>query len=112
MVTSRSEDGLFNAEELRLLASVRRSKVWRLLEEALIKEREDIQTRTPGMDLGSLAYTRGQQDEVTRLLHEGPMLVVYYQRSMRDEQQAKNAPTQQANEAPALWGGPAFDVEE
>lgn len=108
MATSPSDDAIFNDEELRLLASVRRSKVWRLMQEALIKEREDVQTRTPGMDLGSLAYARGQLDEVTRLLHEGPMLVVYYQRSMRAEQQAKNAPSQQDE---PLYGGP-FDAEE
>lgn len=106
---SPSDDIMSDEEAQRLLRSVQRSKVWRLVQEALIKERENIRLRTPGMDLGSLAYARGQEDEVTRLLHEGPMLVVYYQRSMRAEQQAKNAPSQQDE---PLYDGPSFDVEE
>lgn len=101
-------EGLFSAEEIRLMASFRRSKAWRLLEAALLQEREDLFRASPELRAEALAYGRGQLDEVTRLLHQGPLLVVYYQRSMRAEQEAKKSPTQP--DADYLRG--PFDVEE
>lgn len=79
------DDGLFSDDEKRLLQSVRRSKMWRLIQEALVVEREGLFSEEP-KSTEELWRNRGRLEEVQRLLHQGPLLVVFYQRSMRERE--------------------------
>ena len=84
---SRSADpgeGLFSPEELALLARFQRSKAWRLLRDAMARDREDLLGSQPTSD-AQLWQTWGEITRLSRYLREGPQFVVFYQRFM-DEQ--------------------------
>lgn len=93
METSRSDSvgddeeatGLFSKRELEILRTVSRSKVWRLMRDALCLERERLFNLEPATS-NELWAQRGAIKQVNRLLHQGPHLAVYYDRHVRDQE--------------------------
>lgn len=92
------------AREAKLLATVSRSKIWRLMRDALCLERERIYNRRP-TSTEELWAREGELRQVQRLLHQGPHLVVLYDRYVH-EQAAKGeeslATTSRPGEPPDL----------
>lgn len=81
-----SSDGLFTPHELTILKSVSRSKIWRLLRDALCLEREKLFSRQPSFDNDREIWLReGELRAVNRLLQQGPHLAVYYDRYVRSQ---------------------------
>lgn len=68
--------------EAQLLKTVTRSKIWRLMRDALCLERERIYNRRPTAT-EELWAREGELRQVQRLLHQGPQLVVLYDRYVR-----------------------------
>lgn len=74
----------FTPEEEQIIASAKRSKMWRLFRDALCLERERIYARRP-TTTEELWAREGELRQVQRLLHTGPLLLVYYQRYVRSQ---------------------------
>lgn len=84
-------------EEIALLKRVQRSKVWRLITDALCLEREELFSGNSSISgLGGHAGTTEQLWKaqgaillIQHLLQEGPQLVIWYQRHMEALETAK-----------------------
>ena len=87
MAISPSDDrdsGLFSPEEQSIIRTINKSKIWRLMRDALCLERERLFNRTPSLANDREVWIReGALQQVQRLLREGPHLAVYYDRYMR-----------------------------
>lgn len=109
-----TEDGTFSDEELALIKSVERSKLWRLIRDALALERERLFQRPPSLDNDrDIWKQRGALDEVNRLLRNGPHLVVFYERHVRAMREAKAAgkPLPDVTPVPSVGDAPPLDEE-
>ena len=89
MIEETVEDRETNEREAQIRKSVERSKIWRLIRDALCLERERIYDRRP-QTTEELWAREGELRQVQRLLRQGPNLVVIYDRYAR-EQRAKGA---------------------
>lgn len=90
-----ADSGLYTDREQAIYRTVSRSKVWRLMRDALCLERERLHARLPDPDAPGadrrLWQREGELTQVQRLLRLGPHLVVAYDRYLRD-QEAKGEP--------------------
>lgn len=77
---------MFTPEELALLKTVERSKVWRLIRDSLCLERERLFSQKPESS-NDLWRQRGAIEQVNRLLHQAPYLAVYYDRHVRAQKE-------------------------
>lgn len=93
------EQSLLSPDEETLLRSITRSKVWRLIQDALIKAREDLFAGTSTVHGLSgqpttneaLWANRGATLLVQHLLQEGPLFVIWSKRSMDAQAEEKAA---------------------
>lgn len=100
-------DGLLTPDEQTLLRSVARSRVWKLVQDALFKAREDLfagMSSIPGLDgepttPEALFKNRGAILLVQHLLREGPLFVIWYTRQM-EQQREERILKQQATAGP------------
>lgn len=110
------EDGPFTPAEQSQIEKVRRSLIWRLIQDALCLERERILQRMPNPDAPGadrrLWQREGELAQVRRLLREGPNLVVYYDRHRRDEVEKRQAgESRDEKETHGIGGEPPTDLE-
>jgi hypothetical protein len=92
-----SDTGLLTVDEEQLLRRITTSKVWRLIQDALVKTREDLFagfSTIAGLDTQpttqeTLWINRGAILLAQHLLREGPLFVIWYQRHMAAETEAK-----------------------
>lgn len=81
-----SEDApLYTAEELAEVEKVRKSRLWRLITDALCYRREQLFSATAATS-NDLWKQKGAIEEIQALLQRGPLLVVEYQRYMKANQ--------------------------
>lgn len=96
------EQPIYSPDEEKLIAAVKRSRMWKLIRDALVYERERLYCALPDADaLGAdrrLWMRQGEMAVVQRLLHQAPHLVVIYDRYRRD-QEAKGETVVKASEA-------------
>lgn len=122
MDTSPSgSEGLLSQEEQALLQRVSRSKVWRLIMDALVAEREALfsgHSTLPGLTgqpatNESLWKVQGAILLVQYLLQNGPAFVVWYQRfkeAQEDTKKAKPKMPEREYNPTALNEPPDFDL--
>jgi len=76
--------GIYTEQEEAIIRSVSRSKVWRLIRDALCYERECLYNRRAATT-EELWTREGELRQVQRLLRQGPHLVVLYDRYVREQ---------------------------
>jgi len=90
-------DGIFNTDELALLNRISRSKLWRLLQDAMVGEREALfsgHSTIAGLHgqpstNEALWQSRGAILLIQYLLQNGPLFVVLYQRQREADEQER-----------------------
>jgi hypothetical protein len=124
MAITPSDNAIFNADELNLLNRIGKSKLWRLMQDALVGAREDLFSGTsqiyglhgqPSTN-EALWQNRGATLLIQYLLQNGPLFVVLYQRQKEaDEQErisrkAKQKMPEREYTPTALTETPDFDL--
>jgi len=116
MGISRSEppdfvepDGGYTPDEQDLMRRVARSKVWRIVRDAMALERERVLAATPTTQI-EIAMSWGAVAMLQHLLQAGPRFVVHYQRDMQAREEAKAASTRSDGPPSSELAGP-FDLE-
>lgn len=97
MIPIDPDAGLLTPDEEELLRRVERSKVWRLIRDALCMEREQLfggNSTISGLSghpnrNEALWTSRGAILLIQHLLQEGPRLVIWYQRYMAEQAERK-----------------------
>lgn len=102
------ENPLLTPEEEKLIESTKRSRVWRLIRDSLALEREQLTRLEVDAEASNLVFRLGKKEgrlaAVNRLLNLGPLLVVLYQRYVRE--QARKGEDAVAADAPTRPGEP------
>src|SRR6516165_11683112 len=79
-------DGLLTQDEQAIMRRVERSRVWRLLRDAMGWEREELLRQEP-QDDRQLWKTWGKIELLGRLLQDSPRNVIWYTRFMKQREE-------------------------
>ena len=102
------EHGLFSLEEQATLKAVERSKIWRLVRDALMFDREQLLSSQPATS-EALWLRWGEITRLSRLLREGPQFVIFYRRAMEAKARAKTEEDATEPGIPGTAEPPNFD---